>query len=380
MRILHLGKYFHPFQGGMENFVQDLSEQQLEAGHEVRVLVHDHESGRPSTQVEYHGIQATRARTLFRLLFTPLSPAWPGQLRKLIGTFKPQLIHVHVPNPHAFLLPLMGAARDIPLVVHWHSDILTEQTSWLLRTVYSLLQPLENRLLERAAAIIATSPNYLATSPVLKRWQHKTHVIPLGLTRKLPQANPAVISLWHTGDFRVLSIGRLTYYKGHEFLIAAAAGLPRTTTLIVGTGDQRAALESSIRARGAQDAIRLTGFLDEASLFALLASCDVLVLPSIERTEAFGLVLLEAMRAGKPCIVSDVAGSGMSWVVQNEVTGLVVKAADPGSLQEALTRLRDNPALRTAMGRAGQQRFHEVFTSEKVASLVDKLYKALFPG
>src|SRR5690606_16604154 len=116
---------------------------------------------------------------------------------------------------------------------------------------------------------------------------------------------------------RILSVGRLTYYKGHEVLIRAAAALEEAEILTAGRGERRKTLEDLILRLGVGGRVRLFGPASEDELGELLESCHCLCLPSIERTEAFGLVLLEAMRAGRPCVVTDVPGSGMSWVVED---------------------------------------------------------------
>src|SRR5690606_4146956 len=107
---------------------------------------------------------------------------------------------------------------------------------------------------------------------------------------------------------------------------------------------------------------------------------DCLCLPSIERTEAFGLVLLEAMREGRPCVVTDVPGSGMSWVVRHGETGLVTRSGDVDALRAALVQLRDAETLRTAMGDAGRQRFREHFTIPAIARQFVDLYQDVLTG
>jgi rhamnosyl/mannosyltransferase len=182
-------------------------------------------------------------------------------------------------------------------------------------------------------------------------------------------------ALWGDTRFRVLAIGRLTYYKGHDILIQAAAELPGSRTLIVGTGEQRARLASLIEALRLGDRIGLPGFQPETDLNALLASCDVLCLPSLERTEAFGLVLLEAMRFGKPVVVSDIPGSGAGWVTREAGHGLLVPPGDPALLAAALRELQQDSARRLSLGQAGANALQERFGIEPVAAAVVELYQ-----
>ena len=179
---------------------------------------------------------------------------------------------------------------------------------------------------------------------------------------------------------RILAIGRLTYYKGHETLIRAAAGLPNSRVLIVGTGERQPRLQALIQALNLNQRVTLPGFQPAADLNALLASCDVLCLPSLERTEAFGLVLLEAMRFGKPVVVSAIPGSGAGWVTQQAGHGRWVPVGDPAALAAALRELQRDPARRRALGQAGATALREQFGIEPVAAAVTALYQQILAG
>ena len=133
---------------------------------------------------------------------------------------------------------------------------------------------------------------------------------------------------------------------------------------IVGDGELRDELEGLARQVQAGERVVFHGPLDDQQLAERLADCDCVCLASIERTEAFGLVLLEAMYFGRAAVVSKVAGSGMAWVVQDRVTGLVVPPADVDALAMALASLRDEPALLDELGANGRQRFDRSFKIE----------------
>ena len=119
---------------------------------------------------------------------------------------------------------------------------------------------------------------------------------------------------------------------------------------------------------------RVTFLGQQDGLPALYQACDVFTLPSSERSEAFGIVQLEAMAAGRPVVSCDV-GTGVAWVNQDEVTGLVVPPRDPGRLAAALTRLLDDPQLRTTLGLAGQARVRQAFTHERMVGQIETLYQ-----
>jgi len=180
--------------------------------------------------------------------------------------------------------------------------------------------------------------------------------------------------IWHVGRTRIISVGRLTYYKGHEVLIRATANLPETHVVIVGEGDRKEHLRELIRQLGLEGRVELTGFMPDERLRALLATSDLFCLPSIERTEAFGLVLLEAMRYAKPVVATDVSGSGMGWIIGHMETGLLVKPGDVDDLARALQLLCQRPDLRERMAEAGRKRFNAVFRIDQVADRISSLY------
>ena len=386
MRVLHIGKYYPPFAGGIEHFLADLLPALPAHGVTAAALVHDEQPRRggqwPAPDAV---IPIYRAPCHGRLLYAPISPTFPFWLYRAIRAFQPDLLHLHLPNTSAFWALAIPAARRLPWVVHWHADVVASLLDRRLALAYRLYRPLEQRLLAASRAVIATSPPYLDASAALAPWRERCHLIPLGLDpRRIPDPAPAARqraeAQWGDAPLRVLAIGRLTYYKGHDILIRAAADLPDSRVLIVGTGEQRARLEGLIETLKLNERVRLPGFQPEADLNALLASCDVLCLPSLERTEAFGLVLLEAMRFSKPVVVGDIPGSGAGWVTQQAGHGLLTPPGDPGQLAAALRELQFDSNQRQSLGQAGAMALRERFGIEPVAAAVATLYREILAG
>ncbi|HRD49648.1 MAG: glycosyltransferase [Candidatus Competibacter sp.] len=381
MRVLHLGKYYPPFAGGMENFMADLLPALHAQGVTAAALVHDEQPRRGGLRPAPGDVLPIyRAPCYGRLLYAPVSPAFPFWLARAIREFQPDLLHLHLPNTSAFWALAIPAARRLPWVIHWHADVVATPLDRGLGRAYRLYRPLEQRLLAASQAVIVTSPPYLDASAALAPWRERCHVIPLGLDpSRVADPEPAAFAraeaLWGDADFRVLAIGRLTYYKGHDALIRAAAELEPCRALIVGTGERRQRLETLIQSLGLAGCVRLPGFQPDADLNALLAGCDVLCLPSLDRAEAFGVVLLEAMRFGKPVIVSDIPGSGTGWVVRQAGHGLLVPPDDPAQLAAALRELHRNPARRQSLGAAGATALRERFGIGPVAAAVAGLYR-----
>lgn len=383
MRVLHVGKYFPPFAGGMECFLADLLHALTEQGVAVAALVHrEHAGGRGVRPAATAAIPIYRAPSYGRLLHTPVSPAFPFWLAEAIRDFRPDLLHLHLPNPSAFAALWLPSARRLPWAIHWHADVVASAIDRRLALAYRVYRPFEQRLLAQSRVVLATSPPYLESSAALQPWRARCRTVPLGLpATRLPapesEAQAWAETQWSDAALRVLAIGRLTYYKGHDTLIRAAADVPDARFLIVGAGDRRARLLALIRSQGLDARVRLPGLLPDAMRNALLASCDLLCLPSLERSEAFGLVLLEAMRFGKPVIASDISGSGVGWVVRQAGHGLLTPPGDPTRLARALRTLQRDPERRRRLGQSGAIALRERFGMTAIAQDIAAIYAEL---
>lgn len=374
MRVLDIGKFYAPQRGGIERTTQDLAEWLVRNNTNVAAIVHQ-PRGRWRSQTEIiEGVEVVRAGCVAAPLYSPISPTFPWLLSRLLRRFRPDVLHLHLPNPSCFAVLLSPRARAVPWIVHWHADIPADTPDWKLRAAYRVYRPFEQALLKRAAAIIVTSQRYRDASAALAPWHAKTRVISLGI-----DAAPTPIAAapdWPAhGDFRLLAVGRLSYYKGFATLIAALAKLPHASLLLVGHGELLEALRKSAVSHGVAERVRFVGDLDDASLVASYNSADAFVLPSLDRGEAFGLVLLEAMRAGLPIVASAIPGSGVNHVVADEISGLLVPPGDAAALAAALLRLIADPELCKRLGKAGQRRWQDEFTLERAGRATLALYR-----
>ena len=381
IKVLHIGKFYPPHQGGMEVFLADLITAQRAQGINAAALVHGNpEANDPPWLV--------RVPVQFHALYAPIAVGFRSALARALEQFQPDVVHLHMPNNSVFWALTLADARAVPWVVHWHSDVVVSRIRAAVALAYRAYRPFEQAVLERAARIIATSPPYLEASEPLQHWRDKCAVIPLGLQLvPAPDSDadtaPALPAHWqHPSALHLLSIGRLTYYKGFETLIAAVAGMPNVELLIAGGGELQAPLQTLIDTpppTGQPARIRLLGSISEADKNALLQSCDVFCLASRERTEAFGMVLLEAMAYARPCIVSALAGSGVPWVVESAGAGTLAPVEDVPAWQAAIAQLQQQPKLRHAYGLAGQQALHQRFSIAACARAVTAQYLLAAP-
>jgi glycosyltransferase involved in cell wall biosynthesis len=389
VRVLHIGKFFPPHRGGMETYLADLIAEQRAQGIEAFALVHGNPLPNDPEWLVRVPVQA-------HLAYAPLAAGFPLALHRAIRSFRPNVLHMHMPNNSVFWALVLPSARALPWVVHWHSDVLFPASRRLLKGAYQLYRPFEWAVLERAERIVATSPPYMAASAALAPWHHKCTVIPLGLklpaiahvsaepTQSTQPTEPAsAASLWTPGRFRLLSIGRLAHYKGFETLIRAVLAVPEAELCIVGDGEERNSLAtllaSSPHTSGTAPRVRLLGQVPESVKQQLLQSCDLFCLASRERTEAFGVVLLEAMAHAKPCAVSALQGSGMPWIVQVTGCGVTIPVDDIAAWSRAIEQLRLDPAGRARMGSLGHKALLQRFGIDANVRCLQQLYGQLVP-
>lgn len=374
LRVLHIGKFFPPHPGGIERFSGDLTTALAARGVSVAMLAHA-EPGAAGTQSQtIGGVNVTLTRCLGHLVHAPVSPGFPFALHKLVKQFKPDLLHLHVPNTSAFWALLSPAARRIPWIVHWHADVPLDAARTRLRMAYRVYRPWEQTLLRRASAAVATSRAYCDASDALAPWRNKVAIIPLGLGPAAAATESASIS-WPATGLRVLAVGRLSYYKGFDVLLRALASVPQAQLVLIGSGECDASLRKTAVDLGVGERVRFAGYVNDDVLAAAYATADVLCLPSTERSEAFGLVLLEAMRARLPTIASDIRGSGVGSVVVDGQTGVLVPPGDAEALAQTLQRMAGDADLRIRLGLAGERRWQENFTLERVTDQTLTLYR-----
>jgi rhamnosyl/mannosyltransferase len=359
MNILHVYKDYYPVLGGMENHIRALAEAQAQRGHNVTVLVTAR--GPRSEEETLHSVQIIKAARLATVASTPLSLELLRRLRAL----RPDLTHLHAPYPVGELAQL-SAGNGRPYVLTYHA----EATRPLQRVLMLAYAPLFRRVLRGAARVIATSPNYVRTSPYLSALGDRVMIVPLGSDAQRFRPKP------RTGGepFTILYVGVLRHYKGVDDLIRALALLPEPAQLLIGgDGPLRAEWQALCERLKLGTRVSFLGRVPDEDLPALYQAADVFVLPAINRAEAFGAVLVEAMLSGLPCVTTEI-GSGTSYVVEDGVTGYVVPPRAPAALAGALIRLMSDPALRAQFGAAGRERALRLFTLDRMLAQVEAVY------
>ncbi|MBP7866331.1 MAG: glycosyltransferase [Acidobacteria bacterium] len=369
LRILHLYKDYHPVRGGIENYVGLLARAQAAAGHDVTVLVAQRKGMKTSDTME-DGVRVIRAKRWGTLASTPISPAFFRQA----GRLKADLAHLHFPHPPGEVAWLWH--RPSPrAVMTFHCDIVRQ------KGILRLYRPLMKRVLRGMDRILVSSPPMM-DNPALDGCRDRCAVVPFAVDLgpfAVPDAGEKRaarrrLGLPEEGPL-LLFVGVLRYYKSLETLIEAMPRIPtRAAFVAVGEGPMRGAWEVLAARSPAAGRIRFAGRAPDEALADWYRAADLFVLPSGSRAEAFGLVLLEAMACGLPCVTTEV-GTGTSWVNLHGETGVVVPPNEPGELADAVTALLGTPDRMRQMGANARRRVETHFTVEGMMAALDRIYR-----
>lgn len=365
MKILQLGK-FHPVRGGVEKVMESLTEGLSARGIPCDMLCASADGSKSlqTIAVSENG-RIIVVPTWFKAAGTMIAPKMIGWLRAHAKEY--DLIHVHHPDPMAALALRLSGFRG-RVILHWHSDILSQKFFLLF------YKPLQNWLIRRAETIVGTTPVYVRESPHLAHAQDKCTYVPIGIEPLQPDPEKvAKIHEWFPGQKLVLSVGRLVPYKGFPYLIDALALLPANYHLVIGgTGPLREQLETHIQEMGLQDRITLAGFVPDEDLPAWFGACDCFVLSSTMKTEAFGIVQIEAMSCHKPVVATRIPQSGVSWVNEDGVSGRNVTPGHPEEYAAAIQEIVENAEK---YGESAYLRFLNSFTRQQMIKNIEKVYE-----
>lgn len=318
--------------------------------------------------IEVDGYSAHRARLDFQIASTGFSGSAFWRFYKLAK--QADIIHYHYPWPFMDLVHFLTGVTK-PTLVTYHSDII--------RQIYlnKIYQPLMRKFLNCVDCIVATSPNYLATSKVLGNYKNKVRVIPIGIDLSTYQ-KPGYekMQFWQEkfGDKFFLFIGVIRYYKGLHILLEAAKGIDYPI-VIVGAGP----IENELKVKAkllCLSNVYFIGYQSDEDKFALLTLCYAVVFPSHLRSEAFGISLLEGAMFGKPLISSEI-GTGTTYINIANETGLVIPPSDANALQQAMIYLWENPNIAARMGNKARVRYYEFFTADRMVQTYIDLYKEI---
>lgn len=367
MKILQVNKLYYPWVGGVEKIVQQLAEGlDGENDLEIEVLACRSKGIRKTKKI--NEVKVYQASSFGIVWGLPISFDFLWLFKKLSKNI--DIIDFHHPFPLGDLVIFLFRPKA-KLIVHYHSDIVRQK---ILEVFF---RPLIFRTLKKAKKIIVSNPNLIKSSIYLQKFQKKCEVIPFGVDlskfQKFDAGEVKKIKEKY-GDF-VLFVGRLNYYKGVKFLVKAMKEV-NANLVIIGQGPEKNNLELKIKELDLEDKVFFLPPQKEKELINFYQAAKIFILPSIFKSEAFGIVLIEAMACGKP-IISTELGTGTSWVNINEETGFVVQPRDSEALAVAINKILENKNLEQKFSENARKRVEQEFSLEKMLREIEKIYKSL---
>jgi rhamnosyl/mannosyltransferase len=362
MDVLQVNKFYYPEVGGIERVVQNIAEG-LPDTYSTRVL-----ASRPQgigDRDKYNGVSVSKVTSMGTALSVPLAPTFPIHIR--VATRSADVVHHHLPNPLSTVSQLTAGTGNSTVIATYHSDIIRQSTA------LKMYRPVLNRFLENVDRILVTSENLLDYSEILEPYVEKCDIVPLSIELEVVDAeDPPPLDI-DTTDPIILFVGRLNYYKGVGYLIDAIDRI-EATLLVAGDGEQRSDLKQRARDSGLNDRIKFLGYVSDQKLASLYHAADLFVLPSVEPSEAFGIVQLEAMARKLP-VVNTSLPTGVPWVSKDGQTGLTVPPRNAEALADAVNALLEDDSRRRRYGEQARERVERLFTRDKMLKKIQDVYE-----
>lgn len=368
LSILQVGKFW-PVRGGVEKVMYEFATGLSSRGISCDILTAACEGAGSRTTLE-GGARLFTCRTWRKVAATMIAPTMITQLRRLVNNYN--VVHVHHPDPMAALaLRLSGYKGKV--VLHWHSDIAKQ------KQLLKFYMPLQDWLIRRADLVVGTTPVYINSSPYLRHARHKMTSLPIGIEPIAPDPDGAERLRRQYGGRRIVfALGRLVPYKGFEFLVKAAQYLDDSyAVLIGGVGPLEDNLYRLIAECHVTGRVRLLGYVPDDELPAYYTAATLFCLSSVQKTEAFGIVQVEAMSCGLPVVATNIPGSGTSWVNAHGVSGLNVKPRSAEQLADAIKAITGDAETYDRFSRQARQRYEQQFTKKMMIDNLLKIYETL---
>jgi glycosyltransferase involved in cell wall biosynthesis len=362
--VLQVSKFYYPDVGGVERVVQQLAEG-MSGKHNVRVLAATPKGRGERDSV--NGVPIVRASSFGTPLSMPAAPTFPIHLTRMQRGA--DIVHYHLPNPLSVASYFFSPTTEAKTVVTYHSDIVRQATA------LKAYRPILHRFLNQVDRIIVTSPNLLDSSEHLSPHREKCRVVPLSIDLdeyERPQGTPPELPV-SSDRPTILFVGRLIYYKGIEYLVDAMSDVD-ATLLIAGDGELREQLQTRAKSRGVADKVHFLGYVPNEHLHHCYEAADLFVLPSVEPSEAFGIVQLEAMAYETPIVNTDLR-TGVPWVSRDSVTGRTVPPRNAQALARAINDLISDDDLRNTYGEKARKRVENEFSEATMLSRTNKVYR-----
>lgn len=374
IKVLQVNKFYHPVTGGIETLVKQYSEE-LSALDDIELEVLCCQNKRAKTEVEtINGVKVTRMSSLGTYFSCPLSI--PFIFRFWKEAKDADVVEMHVPFPLVDFATTFSRSKA-KFIIHWHSDIVKQEK------VMFLVKPFMNAMLKKSSSIIVATKGHILGSKYLPPYENKCKIIPYGVDTN--EFNPSKIKdglhdiltskLTQKDSKKALFVGRLVYYKGVEVLVNAMKDVTDTELFICGSGPLSDDLKAKTKELGLDSKIHFLDYLNDQELKAAYNDCDFFVLPSIQRSEAFAIVQIEAMAYGKP-VINTRLDSGVPYVSLDGETGITVTPNSSAELAAAINTLAHDSEICSKYGTNAKRRVEDIFSEPKIINALYELIKS----
>ncbi len=382
MNILQVIPYFPPFSGGVEYNAYYICKELVKRGHHITIICHNHEQGYKEEKMD--GMIVKRVPLENQFLSSPFSSNLKKKVYEELKSKKYDIIHTHIPSPFpAFCAARASRKFRIPLVLTYHNDIGgLNFISSVLAFDWNLT--FGNYILASCSRIFATTPIYPQISPWLKMHKSKIVIVPNGVN--LETYNPKnsknkkaiAIKNKYKGKKIVFFVGSMGVYKkckGIDYLIKSAVHIKQKTNdfviVIGGKGKLREHYIEMAKKLGVDDVVDLIGYISDSDMPYYYGAADLTVLPSINKWEGFGIIIMESLATKKPVIGSNIGG--IPYAVGDG--GLLAEPKDEKDLAEKIIKIITNDNLAKKYAEQGYKRVKKMFQWKNIAKTQEGFYK-----
>lgn len=371
-KVLIISNYMYPHIGGIEQVSRDISNALRECDNiKQKIICFNEDAGdgeyvckRSETVIDIvDGIDVIRCGCFTKVFSQSLSTSYRKQLKTVFNSFNPDIVLLQFPNPFVSAILLSIMPKETKFILYWHLDITKQKYLKKLFHIQTI------KLLQRANAVVATSPNYIEGSSYLRKFKDKCNVIPNCIRTERLTTTPEIemrvseIKEKYKGKTIVFAVGRHVPYKGIGYLVKASKMLDDNFAVLIGGKGE---LTDSLKVEAADDnKVVFLGRVSDNDLIAYYIACDIFAFPSITKNEAFGIALAEGMYFGNPAVTFTIPGSGVNYVSLADKTGIECPNCDFKAYAEALIKLRNNPDLRAQFGKEAKSRIENEFMFDR---------------
>ena len=361
IKVTHVTRFAYPHIGGIEAVINQINDSLPNEEFEKEVLCC---SNTERTNIE-NGVKYNRAKYLFEIFNNTISLSFLWKLSRI----KTDILHYHMPFIFAVICHFIARPKYKKLYITYHAELcgydkVMKYFWWLYKYFYKI-----------ADRIHVLSPNVIYSDKILTPFKDKCYVLPFGIDTKVEENEEQNKIREQYKDKKILLCsGRLVRFKGFQYAIEAIKNVDNVVLLIMGDGKYREVLEEQIKLNHLQNKVILLGEItDKKYKNEIFEACDIFLLPSIQRTESFAIVQLEAMRHGKP-VINTSLGTGVNYVSMDKETGLTVEPESSEQLSKAINELINNEELRLQYGHNARKRVDSLFNIEKIKAQYKELY------